>query len=253
MMWIIFDTEQPPYFNKLIFQGGVCVDDSFLYEGRRRNFMSTTAFRVLMTGNEKSAEVFSALDDLEARRDEFRVNRTLKLSTFNRIAVKVVGGTVFLSTVHFLTAIGFRRSYMTPNPSKAYFVLVRLLKRRGLNTSACFLKWGKSKYAHISVYGALTLFKTEFGPFRDKVKIDRLRNEILASLKENGLAYQESNPENEKRRVLGGVDDARMRRDPNFAYLGKNFPPIRFEIPSQVKLSCLRDKLLCWIHHQFPP
>ena len=100
---------------------------------------------------------------------------------------------------------------------------------------------------------AAGLFKTEFGPFRDKVKIDRLRNEILASLKENGLAYQESNPENEKRRVLGGVDDARMRRDPNFAYLGKNFPPIRFEIPSQVKLSCLRDKLLCWIHHQFPP
>jgi hypothetical protein len=27
---------------------------------------------------------------------------------------------------------------MLPNPSKAYFVLVRLLKRRGLNTSAWY-------------------------------------------------------------------------------------------------------------------
>jgi hypothetical protein len=208
-------------------QGSVCVDDSFLYEGRRRSFMSTTALRVLIVGNEKSADISTALDDVESRRDSYRVNRTLKLLTFNNIAIKVVAGTVFLSTVHFLTAVGFRRSYMSPNPSKAYFVLVRLLKRRGLNTSACFLKWGKSKYAHISVYAAMTLFKTEFGPFRDKTKIQRLRNELLSALKENGLAYQESLQESEKKKV-SAVDEAKLRRDPNFANLGEKFPPIRF-------------------------
>lgn len=208
-------------------QGGVCVDDSFLYEGRRRSFMSAKALRVLAAENEKSGEIFSALDDVEARIDSFKVNRTLKMSSFNDIAIKVVAGSVFLSTVHILTAVGFRRSYMSPNPSKAYFVLVRLLKRRGLNTSACFLKSGKSKYAHISLYGAMTLFKTEFGPFRDKTRIERLRSEILSSLNENGLAYQESLQESEKRKSLSAIDQAKLRRDPNFANLGPKFPPIR--------------------------
>lgn len=190
--------------------------------------MSTKAFRVLAETEKCSAEIFSVLDEIEARKDSFKVNRTLKLSTFNDIAIKLVSGTIFLSTVHLLTAVGFRRSYMSPNPSKAYFVLVRLLKRRGLNTSACFLKWGKSKYAHISVYGALTLFKTEFGPFRDKGRIDRLRNEILSSLKENGLSYQESLPESEKRKKFSVIDEEKLRGEPNFANLGPQFPAIRF-------------------------
>jgi hypothetical protein len=111
-------------------------------------------------------------------------------------------------------------------------VLVRLLKRRGLNTAACFLKWGKSKYAHISVYGAMTLFKTEFGPFRDKNRVDRLRNEILSSLKENGLTYQDSAPETEKRKSVALVDEAKLRKDPNYANLSDKFPPIRFVIKS---------------------
>ena len=190
--------------------------------------MSTKAFRVLFPETDKSPEIYPILDDIEAKKDSFKVNRTLKMSTFNDIAIKLVNGTIFLSTVHFLTAVGFRRSYMSPNPSKAYFVLVRLLKRRGLNCSACFLKWGKSKYAHISVYGAMTLFKTEFGPFRDKCRIGRLRTEILSSLKENGLTYQESSPESEKRKKFSVADDEKFRRDPNYANLGPKFPPIRF-------------------------
>ena len=96
------------------------------------------------------------------------------------------------------------------------------------NTSACFLKWGKSKYAHISVYGAMTLFKTEFGPFRDKSRVDRLRNEILSALKENGLSYQESAPEMEKRKSLTPSDERKLRLDPNFANLSNKFPPIRY-------------------------
>ena len=105
------------------------------------------------------------------------------------------------------------------------------MKRRGLNTSACFLKWGKSKYAHISVYGAMTLFKTEFGPFRDKTRVDRLRNEILSSLKENGLTYQECTPEMEKRKSSSALsDEGKMRSDPNFANLSDKFPPIRYFI-----------------------
>jgi hypothetical protein len=74
--------------------------------------MSTKALRVLAADNDKSAEIFSTLDDLDSRCESLKVNRTLKLSTFNDISIKVVGGTVFLSTVHFLTAVGFRRSYM---------------------------------------------------------------------------------------------------------------------------------------------
>ena len=118
--------------DKTLEQGKVCVDDSFLYEGRRRSFMSTTALRVLAAEHQHSAEIFSTLDDLDSRCESLKVNRTLNLSSFNDMSIKVVGGTVFISTVHFLTAVGFRRSYMLPNPSKAYFVLVRLLKRRGL-------------------------------------------------------------------------------------------------------------------------
>jgi hypothetical protein len=46
----------------------VCVDDSFLYDGRRRSFISSLAVRVLATSEaEKSPKIFAALDDLESR------------------------------------------------------------------------------------------------------------------------------------------------------------------------------------------
>jgi hypothetical protein len=69
-------------------------------------------------------------------------------------------------------------------------IILKLLPKLIHKTNPSFLKWGKSKYAHISVYGAMTLFKTEFGPFRDKTRVELLRREILAALAENGLAYQ---------------------------------------------------------------
>ena len=74
----------------------------------------------------------------------------------------------------------------------------------------------------------MTLFKTEFGPFRDKSRVDRLRNEILSALKENGLSYQESAPEMEKRKSLTPSDERKLRLDPNYANLSNKFPPIRY-------------------------
>jgi len=75
----------------------------------------------------------------------------------------------------------------------------------------------------------MTLFKTEFGPFRDKNRVDRLRNEILSALKENGLTYQDCAPEMEKRKSSSASsDEGKMRSDPNFANLSDKFPPIRY-------------------------
>ena len=66
--------------DKALEQGKVCVDDSFLYEGRRRSFMSTKALRVLAENDVgKSKEINSTLDDLDSRCESLKVNRVLKL------------------------------------------------------------------------------------------------------------------------------------------------------------------------------
>ena len=74
--------------------------------------------------------------------------------------------------------IGFNNN----NPSKAYFLICRVLSGLGLNLGSCFLKQGKSKYVYISLHAALYLFDTEFGPFKDKEKTATFRKEIVEAL-----------------------------------------------------------------------
>lgn len=132
-----------------------------------------------------------------------------------------------------MSAAGFSKSSVLNYTSKSFATLVRLLKRRGLNTSSCFLKWGKSKYANLSVFAAMTLMKTEFGPFRDRKRMNRLKGEILSSLKENGINYDECVAAEDmakkcvqvqvKEEAGAEENDGQLK----LANLGHLFPPIR--------------------------
>ena len=78
--------------------------------------------------------------------------------------------------VQILRSAGFSPFYLEHNPSKAYFLICKVLSGLGLNLgSGCFLKQGKSKYVYISLHAALLLFDTEFGPFKDKEKTAAIR------------------------------------------------------------------------------
>ncbi len=141
-----------------------------------------------------------------------------------------------------MSAAGFSKSAVLNYTSKSFATLVRLLKRRGLNTNSCFLKWGKSKYANLSVLAAMTLMKTEFGPFRDRKRMNRLKGEILSSLKENGITFDECIAAEEMAKKSAEVkvkeEKGQMDRENDgqskFANLGCLFPLIR-----QGKLICL--------------
>ena len=74
-----------------------------------------------------------------------------------------------------LRSSGFSPLYLEHNPSKAYFLICRVLSGLGLNLGSCFLKQGKSKYVYISLHAALLLFDTEFGPFKDQEKTAAIR------------------------------------------------------------------------------
>ena len=132
-----------------------------------------------------------------------------------------------------MSAAGFSKSSVLNYTSKSFATLVRLLKRRGLNTNSCFLKWGKSKYANISVFAAMTLMKTEFGPFRDRKRMNRLKGEILSSLKENSIAFDDcvaaedmakKCAQVEVKEEIGAEDTHEQAK---FANLGRIFAPVR--------------------------
>ena len=86
-----------------------------------------------------------------------------------------------------LRSAGFSPFYLEHNPSKAYFLICKVLTGLGLHLGSCFLKQGKSKYVYISLHAALYLFETAFGPFKDKEKAAAFRREILEALAKHGL------------------------------------------------------------------
>ena len=161
------------------------VDDAFLYEGRRRGYISVEALAAL--SNEQSfivdddgrkGALVARLAELDAKKESLRTNRTLELASFEHIPFKTCNGSVYLHTLQVLRSAGFSPLYLEHNPSKAYFLVCRVLSGLGLNLGSCFLKQGKSKYVYISLHAALYLFDTEFGPFKDKEKTAAIRDAI---------------------------------------------------------------------------
>ena len=109
--------------------------------------------------------------------------KSIKLPSFSQIDYKLAKGTVFLKTLQLLIAVGCPSKYLDENPSRSYFVLIRLLKKRGMNIKECFLKQGVCKYGYISVKAATNLFKMESGPFRNKKKMKLLQKELQSAMK----------------------------------------------------------------------
>lgn len=84
----------------------------------------------------------------------------------------------------------------------------------------------------MSVFAAMTLMKTDFGPFKDRKRMNRLRGEILSSLKECGLSYDEDVAEDMAKKCV----KLKVKEEPGSEESGKNFkvadfgshfPPIR--------------------------
>ena len=206
--------------DRLLDRAKLSPDEAFLFEGRKRKYISIQALVVLieqrfltlldidgwcaddgdkkLLNKECDAEeqtpltkaFLARLEEVERSTNLLENKQTLKLASFNKIEFRQSNQTLFLKTLHYMQAVGFSTNYVyRDSPSKAYFVLARLLKSRGLNLNACFLQHHKAKYGYISVYAAMVLFKTDFGPFKDKKRILRLKKELNNALTDQGFVY----------------------------------------------------------------
>ena len=192
--------------DKVLEQAKISLDEAFIFEGRKRRFISTQALRVLVEqkflkfdgeevkveeGNEGEEEriktFLDTLSQLNSDHSKLKLKNVLKMPSFNKIQFKLHNSTLFLHTLSFMQAVGFSQKYTTLSSSKVFCALVNMLKSRGLNVNACFLRNKKAKYGFISVYACMLLFKTEFGAFKDKKRVGRLRRELMAALSDQGL------------------------------------------------------------------
>ena len=87
-----------------------------------------------------------ALAKLTQDKETLIAKKSIKLPSFSQIDYKLAKGTVFLKTLQLLIAVGCPSKYLDENPSRSYFVLIRLLKKRGMNIKECFLKQGEKSY-----------------------------------------------------------------------------------------------------------
>ena len=81
------------------------VDDAFLYEGRRRGYISVEALAALaheqnfVDGDRRGALV-DRLAELDAQKEALRTNRTLEMAApFEHIPFKTCNGSVYLHTL----------------------------------------------------------------------------------------------------------------------------------------------------------
>ena len=109
--------------------------------------------------------------------------QVLHLPTFDAIIYKISKGKVFVNTLQFLKAAGCSPNYLNRDPSKAYFVALRILRRMGMDVKGCFLKQGVTKYGYISLKGASMLTRSESGPFRNKKRMRTLNAELKNAVK----------------------------------------------------------------------
>ena len=176
--------------DRLLDRAKLSPDEAFLFEGRKRKYISIQALTILIEQNflqllEDGTESINVNDEIDQKpvvneeRESINENsstkmflvrlneiekssslledkQTLKLPSFNKIEFRPANQTLYLKTLHYMQAVGFSTNYVyRDSPSKAYFVLARLLKSRGLNLNACFLQHHKAKYGYISVYAAM--------------------------------------------------------------------------------------------------
>ncbi|XP_059090175.1 uncharacterized protein LOC131885977 [Tigriopus californicus] len=221
--------------DRLVEQAKICLDDAFLYEGRRRAFVSTSALKVLVQntfflGNKSghSRQFLDRLDELEQDKASLKDNRKLTLKSFESVAFRLIKGHVYLNTLQIMKLIGFSPKYLDHNPSKAYFIICKLLSQRGLNLESSFARQGKSKYCNISLHALFCLFETEFGPFKDKTKVNLLKSEILEAMNEQNCV-----PDVHLLQKLGeeGANDATSEK---MIKIGSGFKPIRYKIKDNV-------------------
>ena len=132
--------------------------------------------------------------------------KVLHLPTFDAIIYKVSKGKVFLNTLQFLRAAGCSNNYLNKDPSKSYFVALRILKRMGMDVKGCFLKQGVTKYGYISLKGASQLTKSDTGPFRNKKLMKQLNSELKIAVKNLPLSKKKV----EKSTGKNAIDDSEV-------------------------------------------
>ena len=177
---------------KLLEENKVCLDEAFLYEGRQRGFISSTALKIVLQSEllqefEQRAELVQEISKLEKNCDLLKECHILVLKSFDNIRYRLVGGTVHLDSLKLLKLAGFSSSYVYQAPSKANLLLCKILSDRGVNTQHCFVKHGKSKYAFISLPAAHTLLRSEMGPLKDGERTRLLTEEIFDALRKQEI------------------------------------------------------------------
>ena len=230
----LFAITTGPYYrtyramDKVLEQAKLCLDDAFLYEGRKRGYISSAALKILaehnfITDEDRKTSLLARLESLETEKESLKTNRTLELPSFETIAFKSFKNTIYVHTIQVLRAAGFSPVYLENSPSKAYFSLCKLLTQRGLNLGSCFLKQGKSKYVYVSLRALFLLFETEFGPFKDKEKMANMKKEIIKSLHDQGFLNNE-----DKRN--SNFEKMTPSKSSKYIILGSGFSPIRYRI-----------------------
>lgn len=137
--------------DSILNEAGITKNEAFiLHHGRLRKYISIPAIKILM-GKEflvcknpaLKPDIEQALAKLTQDKETLIAKKSIKLPSFSQIDYKLAKGTVFLKTLQLLIAVGCPSKYLDENPSRSYFVLIRLLKKRGMNIKECFLKQGE--------------------------------------------------------------------------------------------------------------
>ncbi len=210
--------------DKLLEKANMCLDDAFLYERRRRGYISTGALRALAGQDffpvQCKSRLLPRLSAIEEEKEALRTNRVVSLPQ-GSVNFKVHHGTVYLNTMQILCAVGFSAQYLGSSRSKVYFVICRLLRVRGLNQAACFLRQGKSKYVFMSMEALQCLFQTDFGPFKDKQRVESVRKELVTALAKQDVRVDGIN-------LQGDRKDAKLPGQSHL-YIGKDFSPVPYK------------------------
>jgi len=208
------DTKQ---LDSLLEQKNINLDKAYLHEGGLKSFISSRALKIflkseLVNKSDSRFQLLREITDLEKSTALNKECQVLVLSSFDTIRFRMVGGIVHLDSQKLLKLAGFSSSYVYQAPSKANLLLCKILSDRGVNTQNCFSKYGKSKYAFISLPAAHTLLRSEIGPLKDAIRTRKLTEEIFTALSERGIVKS----------VPGNIEKGMKISD--------CFPPIRYKV-----------------------
>lgn len=193
------------------------LDEAFLHDCGQKSFISSQALKICLKSEilddfKDRSQLLREISDIERSPALNKECQILVLKTFDSIRFRIVDGAVHLDSQKLLKLAGFSSSYVYQAPSKANLLLCKILSDRGVNTQNCFSKYGKSKYAFISLPAAHTLLRTEIGPLKDASRTRRLTEEIFTALNEQGII--KSVPDD----VEKGIK------------ICEDFPPIRYRV-----------------------